>query len=246
MQGRKAQRAKRRKGSRTSPVKVSFRCQHFALQTDEMGAEDFEVAIFLKETSTRHSLLTKQKDFSDKPKMKSTGNKLTGWLNNNENPITITDDAQPPAILQEQDDDDIIELQNIPEANIGNKRSSSGGDDDANQDALFVSSSDEDFFTTQRAKPSTKRRKVSRSLKAPSVENSPAETMDDDDDKKKMLLDTSYDGFSIYGRILCLIVTRKGKRDVHPGGPIVGGSQMMEQWVSTQAANEAGLGDDDD
>lgn len=211
--------------------------------TDNVHIEDFEVAIFLKETSTRHSLLTKQKKFSDKPKIKSNSKNLTGWLNSNENPINITDDGQAPAVLREENDEDVVELHKIPEATIESKRKTSGNEDDDDDDALFVSSSDEEFFTTQRAKPSTKRRKLSKS--APE-EDPPAEMMENEDDKKKLLLDTSYDGFSIYGRILCLIVTRKGKRDTHPGGPSVGGSQMMEQWVSTQAANEAGIGEDDD
>lgn len=150
--------------------------------------------------------------------------------------------------MREEDDEDVVELQNIPEASIQAKRKASGGDQDADDDALFVSSSDEDFFTTQRAKPSTKRRKLDKPSKVASEEPLQAEPMDDDndDEKKKMLLNTSYDGFSIYGRILCLIVTRKGKRDARPGAPSVGGSQMMEQWVSTQAANEAGIGEEDE
>lgn len=213
---------------------------------DDVITDDFEVAIFLKETSTRHSLLTKQKDFADKPKLKSNGKNLTGWLNSNENPITITDDAQAPTVLQEDADDNPVELHNIPEATTTGKRKTPAEDGDEDDDALFVSSSDEEFFTTQRAQPSTKRRKVSRPSKPAEEEVELEEPLDQDDDKKKLMLDTSYDGFSIYGRILCLIVTRKGKRDAHPGGPSVGGSQMMEQWVSTQAANEAGIGEDDE
>lgn len=213
------------------------------LPTDRAYLEDFEVAIFLKETSTRHSLLTKQKKFADKPKLKSTGKNLTGWLNSNENPINIADEARAPDILREEDDEDVVELLNIPEDNTERKRKSPGGGEDADEDALFVSSSDEDFFTTQRAKPSTKRRKINSPPRSANEEAAPAESIEEHDDKKKMVLDTSYDGFSIYGRILCLIVTRKGKRDVHPSAPSIGGSQMMEQWVSTQAANEAGAGE---
>ena len=67
----------------------------------------------------------------------------------------------------------------------------------------------------------------------------------DDDDKKKLALNTSYDGFSIYGRILCLVVKRKGKKS-QPSGIVVGGSQMMEHWVGTQALAEGGLDEDED
>lgn len=65
----------------------------------------------------------------------------------------------------------------------------------------------------------------------------------DTDDKKKLALNTSYDGFSIYGRTLCLVVKRKGKKTATNN---LGGSQMMEQWVSTQAAQDARLDEDED
>lgn len=201
-------------------------------------SDDFEVAIFLKDTSTRHSLLTKQKQFSDKPKLKSTGNKLTGWLNTSENPIHIADDDQLADVLHEGDAD-VVELSNIPEAsnNTGTtKRKPLAEDDD---DALFVSSSDEEFFQTQRERVAKKRRKRDDELQQA------VDLEETNDDKKKMGLETSYDGFSIYGRILCLIVTRRGRKDTSATAP-VGGSQMMEQWVSTQVAQENGGVRDDD
>ena len=203
---------------------------------DVAGQEDFEVTIFLTELSTRHSLLTKHKHFSDKPKLKSTGNKLTGWLNNSENPITVEDDTAP-RVLQE-DDDEIVALDDIPQADMGRKRKGGATEED-DDDALFVSSDDEETFQTQRER-SSKRRKRSE------TEGQSAQARGLADDKKKLGMNTSYDGFSIYGRILCLVVKRKGKKaaasDANAPG---GGSQMMEQWVSTQAAQEPGLGDDD-
>ncbi|KAK5126776.1 hypothetical protein LTR85_009710 [Meristemomyces frigidus] len=205
---------------------------------DVVGQEDFEVTIFLTELSTRHSLLTKQKQFTSKPKLKATGNKLTGWLNTSDNPIHIADDGKPPEVLRE-DADDVPELRDIPEADKGSKRKANGADED---DTLFVSSDDEEFFQTQRQR-TPKRRK-----RAAAKDDSPdASELDEDiqDDKKKLALNTSYDGFSIYGRILCLVVKRKGRR-AQPSHAPVGGSQMMEHWVSTQAAQEAGLDEDDD
>lgn len=199
------------------------------------------MSIFLKENSTRHSLITKQKQFSDKPKIKSTGNRLTGWLNTSENPIRIDEDKEPPAILQEEDDD-VVELKDIPKAGGSKKRKSVDGKDNEDDDALFVSSSDEEYFATQRANPSKRRKQTKTPEEVP---EEPVEDEGDQDDKKKLLLDTSYDGFSIYGRILCLIVTRKSKKEPAVTAP-TGGSQMMEQWVSTQAAQENGLLEDDD
>lgn len=214
---------------------------------DVVSQEDFEVTIFLTELSTRHSLLTKQKTFGEKPKLKSTGNKLTGWLNNPDKAINVDEEEQAPQILQEnEDDDDVVELKDIPEAMTGGKRKADEGEDDQDDDdGLFVSSSDEEFFQTQRARSPKRRKKSGKRAR----QNQPEEQVrDTGDDKKKLGLNTSYDGFSIYGRILCLVVKRKGKKAA-PAGPAdapLGGSQMMEQWVSTQAAQEAGLDEFDE
>ncbi|KAI7470320.1 hypothetical protein KC351_g12751 [Hortaea werneckii] len=214
---------------------------------DVVIQDDFEVTIFLTELSTRHSLLTKQKSFQDKPKLKSTSNKLTGWLNTSENPIHIEDDERPPEILQEHAED-VPELRDIPESDASNnKRKDTTADED---EPLFVSSDDEEFFATQRAaRPSKRRRRdgsgqdATRAAEAEDEEAAEAP----EDDKKKLAMNTSYDGFSIYGRILCLVVKRKGKRSqpLQTMAP-AGGSQMMEQWVSTQAAQDAGLDEDDE
>ncbi|KAK3905081.1 hypothetical protein C8A05DRAFT_13076 [Staphylotrichum tortipilum] len=47
------------------------------------------------------------------------------------------------------------------------------------------------------------------------------ETAPERDDKKKMALDISYEGFAIYGRVLCLVVKRRGDGG---GGPTGGGT----------------------
>ena len=53
----------------------------------------------------------------------------------------------------------------------------------------------------------------------------------DMDDKKKMGMNTTYDGFQIYGRILCLVVKRKDNtRGKHQGA---GGQAMMEGWIAS-------------
>ncbi|KAK5729166.1 hypothetical protein LTR15_002308 [Elasticomyces elasticus] len=201
---------------------------------DVVARDDFEITIFLTELSTRHSLLTKQKSFTDKPKLKSTGNELTGWLNNSDHPIHIHDDGKVPEVLREEEE--VLNLEDIPEVGDSSKRKAATVDDD---EPLFVSSDDEEFFLTQQERPNKRRKKG----KEPIQESAEPEEQVEDD-KKKLAMNTSYDGFSIYGRILCLLVKRKGKKA--PANHAMGGSQMMEQWVSTQAAQEAGLNDDDD
>jgi hypothetical protein len=211
---------------------------------DIASQEDFEVTIFLTELSTRHSLLTKQKQFKDKPKLNSTSNKLTGWLNNSsENRIVIDGDDQAPAVLQEESDD-VVELRNIPEADVNGKRKAPGVAEDEDE-ALFVSSSDEDTFQTQRERGRNRTKRGRRQSKPIDSIETKEDTMVDD--KKKLALNTSYDGFSIYGRILCLVVKRRGKKATQGNASAaLGGTQMMEQWVSTQAAQEAGLDEDED
>ena len=63
---------------------------------------------------------------------------------------------------------------------------------------------------------------------------------DDGDGKKKLGFRTSYAGFAIYGRILCLVVKRKTGGGVGKGKEMRGGAgqAMMEEWIGTQVARE--------
>lgn len=187
------------------------------------------MSIFLTETSTQHALLTKRKVFKDKDRIKSNTGKLTGFFNNDENPIHVEDD-EAPAILEE-DDAGETRLADIPAVGAGGTRKIVDGGD---QDAIFVNSDDEE---TQR-QPRRKRKKAAGK----------DEEEQTTDDKKKLALNTAYEGFNIYGRILCLIVKRKGVKQpatTTAGGPLTG-SQMLENWVSTQAAQDPLAGVDDD
>lgn len=120
-------------------------------------------------------------------------------------------------------------MDNIPEA------TSALGKRNRTEDSIFVQSDDEeegeDDFQIQE--PPSKRKRV-----MDAAEN------DTTDDKKKLGIKTAYEGFSIYGRILCLIVKRRGVKKPTAGGA-TSGSQMLENWVSTQAQNEA-IPDEDD
>jgi hypothetical protein len=58
-------------------------------------------------------------------------------------------------------------------------------------------------------------------------------------DDKKLAPHTIYDGFSIYGRVLCLVVKRKGIATSATGSKAISSQQMIENWVSTQVASAA-------
>lgn len=64
------------------------------------------------------------------------------------------------------------------------------------------------------------------------------------EDKKKLLFNTTYDGFNIWGFILCLLVERKGTmtKPLSGGGTGGGSAQaLMEEWISTQQAQDEDL-----
>lgn len=196
---------------------------------DVVEQEDFEVSIFLTETSSNHALLTKQKSFADKPRLKSNSSKLSNWLNTSDNPIDLDEDADVPQVLREEEGTSLQDIPEISEAAADRRRRKRH---QSESDALFVRSDDEDAFQEQEAPPAKRRKRLTDT----------DETTEDD--KKKLALSTAYEGFSIYGRVLCLIVKRKGVKKSNAGGP-ASGSQMLENWVSTQAAQE-GVGDDGD
>lgn len=180
--------------------------------------------------------------------MKSNTSKLTSWLTAGSN--------DEPIVVREEDEEAPINLEDIPEArpqdvedNDETAMPSSRRNKRQRRDTdagLFVHSSsdseDGHAFQTQRT-PSTKRSRRDKDNGVP--EDSP-ESFAAEDDKKKFNINTSYDGFSIYGRILCLVVKRKGGKGTGAAAARASsGQQMMENWVSTQAAQDQ-AGDDND
>ena len=97
-------------------------------------------------------------------------------------------------------------------------------------DALFVSDAEDGDGDGDDASPPPPAKLAKRKQRKAST----ADDDDDDDDKKKLVLRTAYEGFRIYGRILCLVVKRKGVvRGKQLGGGA--GQAVMEEWIgSTQ------------
>jgi hypothetical protein len=159
--------------------------------------------------------------------LKSNSTKLTSWLTRgtDDAPIDLDEDDVP---IRTEEEDESIVIDSIPEAQ---KPSESQPGDDSD-DALFVASdSEDDFFQTQPTPASRRRKQLDSGQNT--VEN--IEEGEGGDDKKKLGLQTRYDGFAIYGRILCLVVKRRGGP---PTSKSSTGQAMMETWVSTQVARE--------
>ncbi|KAI1077670.1 hypothetical protein F5B20DRAFT_258383 [Whalleya microplaca] len=242
---------------------------------DVVVEDDFEVSIFLTETSTRHSILTKHKHFHDTTQTKLTSNsgRLIGATNEAPIDVDVTTELTPALRHEESDDEDAAAtLAAIPAVHDAaasssgrrpkrarsNTETETNADRDQNSDVEVISDDQEDageendgLFVDDsddgnaRPRPPKRRRGVAT-----------ADAGDaDDDDKKKLAMDISYEGFSIYGRVLCLVVKRRegagagagpqappgrsgkgasaagGKGSTKPGG----GQALMENFiVSTQ------------
>ncbi|KAK7983753.1 hypothetical protein PG989_011155 [Apiospora arundinis] len=240
---------------------------------DVVVEDDFEVSIFLTETTTRHSLVTKHKHFHDTTQTKLTSNsgRLVGATH--EAPLDVDMHAASGAITirrEESDDDDegllLDAIPLAPASVTGGAAASSRpkrarrstadaeADDEEQQhggesDLEVIPSSDDDedgddAYTNEggglsrsatSGQPPAKRRKEA----AAADENNSTGR----DDKKKLAMDISYEGFSIYGRVLCLVVKRRDQSNATAsggGGAISkgkqgGGSAMMETFIiSTQ------------
>lgn len=71
---------------------------------DVINHDDFQVAVFLTEATTRHALMIKNKTFEQREPVKSNSNKM------------LAADRAPVTIADESDDEDRLGLQDIPEA----------------------------------------------------------------------------------------------------------------------------------
>lgn len=257
-------------------VKEPSQTPLLASQKLNTATDDFEVSIFLTETDTRHSILHKQKHFRDKVQTKLTSNSSKLMGASHEAPIDVdvalpgdsrgSDDVQ---ILQEDSEGEDVNLDNIPflaetaeESGPSNRRSKRrrgqapdvgrgpNADDpidivsDPSDDDLFIGQSESDESDSGMRAPPPKRHKE----KAMS-----ADAGEQDDKKKKLAMDISYEGFAIYGRVLCLVVKRRAGISGFPAAPSGGKSQtgqpggqaMMENWITSTQLPEAGVGDDD-
>lgn len=156
----------------------------------------------------------------EKPRLGSMLSKLTGE-GTRDVPVEVLDATEPVVLREESQEGELPDLADIPAANEEEAQSAPPSRDEE----LFVSDgSDQAFETTQMRKTP---RQAKEAIPYPNS---------DTDDKKKLALSTSYDGFSIYGRILCLIVKRRG---IVKGKDVAGGANqaMMEEWIaSTQIA----------
>jgi len=182
----------------------------------------------LTETSTRHSLLYKTKHFRDRlpPKLESNSSKLIGETDSV--PVDVEDEYRAPVL---QEDDDEVRLADIPVAETTTRRSKrQRGIQDPEQDG-----NDEAFEDDETASAI----EIDSDTEAPPHKRHRARTndgLDGNEDKKKLAMDVSYEGFAIYGQVLCLVVKKRANAAASSGGGGKArpeGQATMENWISS-------------
>lgn len=158
--------------------------------------------------------------------MESNSSKLIGETDSI--PVDVDDEYRAP-VLQEEDDDE-VRLADIPIVETTTRRSkrqrgmlNPGQDDDeAFEDDETASAIEIDSDTEA---PPHKRHRAQEN-----------DGLDGGDDKKKLAMDVSYEGFAIYGQVLCLVVKKRASAAASSAGGAKSrpeGQAMMENWISS-------------
>lgn len=199
----------------------------------------------MTELSCRHSVLSKQKIFKDRARIQSNSGKLTSWLTTTtatgtiDEPVVINEDIAPPIVIREEDGDEPADLSNIPEAKSVEKQRRYTAHQNRRSDTRSA-----DICSHWSNGESLDMSISGAEITKAGASNAGHDSGDGPraDDKKKLGLNTSYDGFSIYGRILCLVVKRRGGRKPTSAAS---SQAILETWVSTQAVKDH-VDDDED
>lgn len=195
--------------------------------------------MFLMETSTRHSLLSKHKFFHDKTPsaIRSNASKLIAETNSS--PIDVDASDFAPIRIEEDSDNEGIALSDIPSANTRRQakrqRSNTVEDNEDEDDDDEIEGSEDgdgdgdggDASVIDVDSDSRRPKRLRGPVKPPASES---EGQFHDDYKKKLAMDVSYEGFAIYGRVLCLIVKKKEARTAQQN---LGGQAKMENWITS-------------
>lgn len=179
--------------------------------------------MFLRESRTRHSLLTRHKEFEDPGFATDKKAGKHGEAGSQADKGILVE--------SESENEDGSNLRDIPQAGADEDEDecegANGGEMSGNRRRRRATyerdgSSGDDVRASKRQK-----------------DREWADDHEDGDDDKKMRFRTNYEGFNIYGWTLCLLVTRKGGRPRPGATPSEPSRQaLMEEWMSTQAQGD--------
>ena len=187
--------------------------------------------MFLTEISARHAILKKAKRMKSEGIPTSTSNGTWAEAGTKHSPVLVPEEAPSAIIREESQEGERIALGDIPAAaadegeDLHEEREEGDRTQGVTQTLAGLNDSD-NRIVQKGALP-----QISRA------------TEDDADDKKKMTLGTTYDGFSIHNRILCLVIKRRGPMK----GKGVGagtGQALMEDWIASTQAGTGRMMDD--
>lgn len=181
------------------------------------------MTVFLTDSRSRHCLLTKQKHFYDpnKKKIKSNSSKLLG--DSTEDDIACDVDIPSINIENEECNGSNLCLHELPEASKNDWTSS------LDQSAVDLGQQEKRKRTRDARSLGSSSSDVESSCKKPKNQDSSGSEEELED--KKMEIRTTYEGFTIYGRVLCLIVKRRDGSGKASSEPI--GQATMENWISS-------------
>jgi hypothetical protein len=130
-----------------------------------------------------------------------------------------------PVIRREDSEEEDVNLQDLPTAD--EFPPVDDVEDVSDAGSLFVDD-DEDHQAPKRPRVPTDA-SLSDLLSEPSAKRrKDAAGGEESDDKKKLAMSTTYEGFAIYGRVLCLVVKRKDSKGKRTEGQV-----MMEDWIAS-------------
>jgi hypothetical protein len=248
--------------TRTKPFADEFEVSIFLTQTETRHSLLYKQKIFRDKTQTK---------LKSNSSRLTGGDSLEAPIDVDNATFASEQEVDNVPVLREEDDDDQepINLDEIPDIHEADQDSSTGRpkrrrqasdvtgqgvepgrgsshDDDESSDnegrafqTIDTDSSDDELFVgdgghdEEVGPPPPKRRK----------EEDP--NRDAKDDKKKLAMDISYEGFAIYGRVLCLVVKRRDGWGARSGNAAAlsagarsqagrpGGQAMMENWITS-------------
>lgn len=165
--------------------------------------------------------------------MQSNSTKLIG--ESNDAPIDVDGEYEVSVLREENSDDDEVRLSNIPVAAAPTRPKRQRNNDNSN---ISVQDPDEDDEESAIEIDSDADEPASKRARLP--ETADEDDLDGEDDKKKLAMDVSYEGFAIYGRVLCLVVRKrenKTQRSRQEGTSSAinkpEGQANMENWITS-------------
>lgn len=222
--------------------------------------DDFEVSLFLTNSGTRHTVITKRKTFRAAPqKLLSNSSRLTGGDRAESVQLEIlresTEDDHSPRLslndIPAAPTPTIVVPDNDADPEPTPRRSARTKSQKRKSPAPPASDggagSDLDSDTSAPRPPKRRKTPTITILDEDGADGLFADEAEQgDDDKKKMALDTEYEGFNIYSHILCVVVKRRGnvgRKTPATEAKGAAAGRVMEEWITmSQAIKEGDLG----